>query len=155
MSIAEIKLAKALAKGELVQYLSGHPSYAIQDRDADLPTDYNAAFNPLDKRLKDDPQLQQAVVDAILSLANDPEYGWGVIFHVTNLVHLRRNEGIDLLSPSLLDAIASSLRKNRDAYKSLKRWVGKEFKDGVWEMVRVENKLLHKNHGVTVLPEEL
>lgn len=155
MSIAEINFKEAIAKGELVEYLGGYPAYLIEERYADMPTDYGAAFSPLAKRMKDDPKLQESVLAAIKTLADDPEYGWGAIFHITNLVSLRRNTGLDLLTPSFVETVANTLRKNKDAFKSLRRWIGKDFDDGVWRMVLVENKILHTKHNITVLPEEL
>jgi hypothetical protein len=155
MDVAEIKFTKAIAKGELVQYLGGYPAYFIQERFADMPTDYSAAFTPIDDRIQDDTELQQMIVDAIILLAKDPEYGWGAIHHLGNLAIIKRNKGVDLLSPDLLDEIASSLRLNKETFKALKKWEGKNHEDGVWSQVRVQNKILHLRHNITVLPEEL
>jgi hypothetical protein len=103
MSIAEVNFKEAIEKGELVQYLGGYPNYFIQDRFADMPTDYGAAFLPIHNRIKDDPKLQESVLYAIKNLSNDPEYGWGAIFHIGNLAYLKRNQGIDLINPELID----------------------------------------------------
>jgi hypothetical protein len=155
MSIAEIKFKKAIAKGELVQYLGGYPEYSIQERFADMPTDYDVAFLPIDNRIKDDPKLQESVLDAIQTLSNDPEYGWGAIFHIGNLAYLKKKQGIDLLEPKFVESVAAALRKNKDAYIAMKKWVGKDLDDGVWDMVRVKNRNLSLDFNITVLPEEL
>jgi hypothetical protein len=155
MSAEELNLIEAIEKGELVQLLGGYPNYFIQPRYADLPTEYDCAFDPIRARIKDDPQLRDAVLDAIITLAQDPVYGWGAIFHISNLALVKQYEGIDLISPELLTAVADGLRHNKEAYKSLKRWVGKDFEDGVWDMVRVVNRNLHDDKNITVLPEEL
>lgn len=155
MSVDEVKFKKAMAKGELIQYLGGFPGYYIQPLAADLPTEYDVAFMPISRRIKDDPELQDQVLSAIKSLADDPEYGWGAIFYISNLVALKKHQDLDLLRPDLVASVADGLRRNKEAFKSEKRWIGRDFEDGVWAMVRVENRLLHKKHQVTVLPEEL
>jgi hypothetical protein len=155
MSIEELLFDEAYQKGELVQFLGGYPEYHIQPLAADLPTEYSYAFTPIKSRIKDDLELRIKVLEAIKNLAKDPEYGWGAIFHVSNLALFRKYHGIDLLSPDLLDSLAESLRLNRDNFKSQKKWVGKDFEDGVWDMVRVINRNLHNDYGITVLPEEL
>jgi hypothetical protein len=155
MSIAEIKYHKAIENGELAQYLGGYPAYSVQETYADMPTDYSTIFLPVSSRLGDDSGLRETLSSAIKSLANDPEYGWGAIFHITNLAILRKRSGVDLLTPDLLDSVRNSLRNNRDRFKSLKRWIGKDFTDGVWEMVKTENRILHEDENITVLPEEL
>lgn len=155
MSIDEILFAEAMTKGELIHYLGGFPGYYIQPQAADLPTEYDTAFMPISRRIMDEPQLQAQVLDAIKWLANDPEYGWGAIFHIGNLALLKKNQGLDLLTPDLLMSVADSLRRNKEAFMSLKRWIGKDFEDGVWAMVRNKNRLLHKKYEIAVLPEEL
>lgn len=155
MSVEELNLEEAITKGELVQLLGGYPNYYVQSQFADLPTDYYLAFDPIRARIKDDTHLRDAVLEAIKTLAQDMVYGWGAIYHISNLALVRQYEGIDLISPDLIDAVADGLRRNKEAFKSLKRWGGKEFEDGVWNMVRVVNRNLHNDKNITVLPEEL
>jgi hypothetical protein len=155
MSVEEILFNEAVKNGELVQYLGGYPEYYLQPQAADLPTEYSDTFLPIKARIKDSPELGEKVQEAIKSLANDPEYGWGAIFHIANLANLKQYQGIDLLSPELVSSVADSLRQNRVAFIALKKWIGKNFEDGVWEMVRVVNRNIHKTHNITVLPEEL
>jgi hypothetical protein len=88
-------------------------------------------------------------------LANDPVYGWGAIDYIVSLALFRKHGGIDLLSPELISSVADSLRKNKAAFSALKRWEGINHENGVWSMVRVNNRILNLKHGITVLPEEL
>jgi hypothetical protein len=155
MSVEEIKFKKAIEKGELVQFLGGFPDYYIQSRYADMPTEYDCAFDPIRARIKDDPHLRDAVLDAIKTLAKDPVYGWGAIYHIANLALVKQYEGIDLISPDLLSAVADGLKRNKEAYKALKRWDGQNHEDGVWALVRAKNRGLRLRHNITVLPEEL
>jgi hypothetical protein len=155
MNVEDILFNEAIEKSELVQYLGGYPDYYIQPQAADLPTEYDVAFDPIRRRIKDEPELGGKALAAIKALADDPVYGWGAIFHIGNLALMRQYEGIDLITPELLTSVAESLRHNRDAFKALKRWEGKNHEDGVWTWVRVKNRNLHTKHGVTVLPEEL
>jgi hypothetical protein len=155
MSIEESLFNEAITKGELVQFLGGFPSYRITPQAADLPTEYDSAFLPIRTRIKEDPHLQKVVLEAIVTLSHNSEYGWGVLDYVTNLALLKKYQGLDLLSKSFLESVAIGLRENKSNFISLKRWVGKEFDDGVWEMVRVNNRILHEDYGITVLPEEL
>lgn len=155
MSVEEVKFKKAIAKGELVEFLGGFPGYYIQSEAADLPTDFDAAFTPIFTRIKDDPEIQDLVVNAIKSLSTDPEYGWGAIFHIGNLVLLKKYQAVDLIDSDLLNSVADGLRKNKEAFKSLKKWEGKNFDDGVWALVRNKNRNLHNDYNITVLPEEL
>jgi hypothetical protein len=155
MNIEDSLFEEAMRKNELVQYLGGYPAYYIQPQAADLPTEYSVAFDPIRRRIKENPQLGSSAIEAIKSLADDPEYGWGAIFHIGNLVLMKQYEGVNLLSPELISMVAESLRRQKKTFESLKRWIGKDFENGVWEMVRVKNRILFKKHGITVLPEEL
>jgi hypothetical protein len=155
MNVEDILFNEAMQKGELVQFLGGYPDYYIQPQAADLPTEYNVAFDPIRRRIKDEPELGEKALAAIKALADDPVYGWGAIFHIENLVLMRQYEGIDLITPELLASVADSLRRNRDAFKALKRWVGKNHENGVWTWVRVVNRNLHTDKQITILPEEL
>jgi hypothetical protein len=155
MNTEDIKFNKALERGELMQYLGGYPEYYIQPQAADLPTEYSVAFLPIRRRIKDEPELGDKALAAIMALADDPVFGWGAIFHLDNLALMRQYEGIDLITPELLASVADSLRRNRDAFKALKRWEGKNHEDGVWTWVRVVNRNLHTDEHITVLPEEL
>lgn len=155
MNIEDSLFEEAMRKNELVQYLGGFPAYHIEALAADLPTEYSVAFDPIRRRIKENQGLGELALTAIKSLAQDPEYGWGAIFHIDNLALMRQYEGVDLLTPEFVSSVATSLRRNKDAFKTLKRWVGKEFEDGVWEMVRVVNRNLHNDENITVLPEEL
>jgi hypothetical protein len=155
MNVEDILINEAIQKGELVQYLGGYPDYYIQPQAADLPTEYDVAFDPIRRRIKDEPELGEKALAAIKALADDPVYGWGAICHISNLALMRQYEGIDLITPELITSVADSLRRNRNAFKAIKRWIGKNREDGVWSMVRVENRLLHKKHQISVLPEEL
>lgn len=151
----EVLLNEAIAKGELVQYLGGFPGYYLQPQAADLPTEFDATFVPIRNRIKDDPQLLETIVEAIIKLADDPEYGWGAIFQIANLANLKKYQGIDLLSQELISSVGESLRRNRESFKSLKRWEGKNHDDGIWALVRVKNRNIQRTHNITVLPEEL
>jgi hypothetical protein len=155
MNAEDVKFKKAMDRGELVHFLGGYPSYSLQPQAADLPTEYDLAFDPIRRQIKQSPELGQMALAAIKVLADNPEYGWGAIFHISNLVLLRQYEGVDLLSPELISSVADSLRKNKVALMALKRWEGKNHEDGVWALVRNKNRNLHNDHGITVLPEEL
>ena len=155
MSVEEILFKEAMQKGELMQYLGGYPDYYIQPLAADLPTEYDVAFLPIARRIKDEPELGEKALAAIKALAGDPVYGWGAIYHIGNLALMRQYEGIDLITPELIASVADSLRHNRHAFKALKRWIGKNHEDGVWTWVRVKNRNLHNDDNITVLPEEL
>jgi hypothetical protein len=146
---------KAIEKGELVQFLGGYPGYYLQPSAADLPTEYDDAFFPIKTRIKDSLDLQIKVLEAIKTLSLDAEYGWGAIFYLGNLALMRKYDGFDILGSDFVESVAANLRHNKDAFKSLKKWVGKELEDGVWDMVRVINRNLHNDYGITVLPEEL
>ena len=155
MNSEEHLFNEAIAKSELMQYLGGFPGYCIQSQFADLPTEYYGAFTPIKSRIKDDSMLQEKVVDAIKSLAQDPEYGWGAIYHIGNLALLKQYQGIDLLSSDLLASVAAGLRRNKAAFTTLKRWEGINHENGVWALVVNKNRNLHNDDNITVLPEEL
>jgi hypothetical protein len=155
MSVEEILFNEAIRKGELVQFLGGYNGYSIQPLAADLPTEYSYAFDPIRSRITDDIELRGKVLDAIVALAQDPVYGWGAIDYIVSLALFRKYQGIDLLSTELISSVADGLRRNRDAFKSLKRWIGKNHEDGVWSLVCVNNRNLHNDYNITVLPEEL
>jgi hypothetical protein len=154
-SPAQIKFDRARAKGELQKYFGGYPEYALQHPVADMPTDEGAAITPVQQIAASDPTIRDEVQAAWLKLAEDPVYGWFVIHYFTYAPYLVKASGQEWLPQALLDQIAERLRANKDAYMKLKRWHGETLPDGCWELLWAENRRLHRDKNITVLPEEL
>ncbi len=147
--------AEARAKGELYQYFGGYPKYFVQHEVADLPTNESAVIAPIEKIASTDPTIRDEVHAAWLRLAEDPVYGWFVIYHFSLTSRLSRLSGQDWLPESLVNQIAERLRTNKAAYSTLKRWQGETLENGCWGLVLAENRRLHRDKNITVLLEEL
>lgn len=147
--------SKAREKGELHRYFGGYPEYAIEDRTADLPTDYALAFSEVRRSIVEDISLRSEVVTALQTLANDAVYGWMVMFYIGQLAKIDQKHSLGLIDKQFVSSIAEGLSKNQDALLALKQWEGRNHPDGVWGLVRNKNRNLHNDYNITVLSEEL
>lgn len=152
---AQLNFEEARAKHELHMYFGGYPAYMIQHPVADMPTDDAAMINPIKKIAATDPTILEEVHAAWLRLAEDPVYGWYVIFYLASTQYLNRLSGREWLPEKLVIQIAERLRANKAAYTALKRWHGETKEKGCWALLLGENRRLHKSFNITVLPEEL
>lgn len=152
---ARIMFPKALKDGRLKEYLGGFPDYYLFNPYAESPTDPDAAFSPIRNLILEDTTLKEQVFAALLALAEDKEYGWIVIHYISELKDLETLKKVKLLTQDFLAAIADGLRKNKDSFILNKRWLGAEYSDGLWGDVRRMNRILAREDGLMVLPEEL
>lgn len=146
---------KALAENKLMEYLGGFPGYGLIDPYADSPTDPSAAFEPIRHLIIDDEALREKVFDALSKLAKDKEYGWMAIYYLHSLRIFEDAKKMEQIVPKLVMDIADGLRKNKASLSLNRKWVGVEYKDGLWGDVRRMNKILSEKYNLNVLPEEL
>jgi hypothetical protein len=155
MNEAEILFEEARSKRELVRFLAGYPEYAIQSTFADVPTDAGAVFSAFRGKIVEDGELREEVLDAVQTLAADPEYGWMALDYLVHLRLVRQYQGVDLLQPGYVEEIATRIRANKEQLTACKKWHGKNLHNGVWGMVQSLNHVLADDHDLIVLPEEL
>lgn len=152
---AQENFEEARVKHELHKYFGGYPEYMIEHQVADMPTNEGAVITPIQKIAATDPTIMEEVHAAWLRLAEDPVYGWFVIFYFAYTRSLNRVSSREWLPEELVAQIAERLRANKAAYMALKRWHGETLEDGCWGMLWAENRRLHKSYNITVLSEEL
>lgn len=155
MSEADIYFEEAREKGELAKYLGGYPEYALDNRNANLPTDAGHAITPFQNRAKVEPNLGHELSEALMELALDDEYGWQAISYLRFIPSIEEISGKDLLGGNLVSTIADRLRDRKKTFSNLRKWQGTELQNGVWGLVQSYNYILHTQHHITVLPEEL
>jgi hypothetical protein len=137
---------------QLARYLAGYPEYAIVNRYGNTPTDPTLAVRPIIQKIRSEINFLDSLYEALQILAEDPKYGWMVMYYVAEIAWTEKRLGLKLIRPESLLKIGNSLNQNKETLECETGFDGEEFEHGVWNDVVRMNSNISDKYGIEVIP---
>lgn len=140
------KLHDAVKTARLFDYMTGQVGYSYVSNYADAPTETQDVFNSiLDYVNNDDTNpLWEIFEKTWLAVSKDNDYSWLSVYYLfsyLNYYSIKKGK-IPQHAVDTVTGVLNNVAKHKSILSKDKRWVGKAYKDGLWQdAVRVVNNV--------------
>ncbi len=119
---------------------------------ADLPIDANKVINHFKQDIVNDVVFRANLLSALKLLADDKDFSWFVLYYISSLLWLLRYNDFQFDVIGFIDYFNACLIKHESHYKTIKKWGGANYENGLWGDVERMSKNIFEEFGVKILP---
>lgn len=142
-------LKEAIANNELTEFIMGSTKkYYLVCQYADMPTDPDQVFDSFKEyyQLTNDKNIWASFENEITNLNKISDGAWFSVYYLSMYLSYRKYTEKELMDlKSTIKVIENGLNRFKTELEKNKKWVGNDFKNGLWgDVLRLVNILNNK-----------